>query len=232
MGFNFYRCFTGYIQRLGKHGVAGSSTAALRVGDSHTVGIGDSRAGAQTAATGRPVVDVGQICAATGCGMSLAVHWIGPLADAMHRFDISTPARQAAFLAQVGHESGRLVYSRELWGPTAQQRGYEGRVDLGNTQPGDGSKYRGRGFLQITGRKNYVAAGIGLGLDLVDHPELLELPENCALSAAWWWQNHGLNQLADTGDFTRITQVINGGMTGYADRYALWEAGKQAFGVV
>lgn len=89
---------------------------------------------------------------------------------AMSRYAIVTPLRIAAFIAQVDHESGQLRYVREIWGPTAQQAGYEGRADLGNTVKGDGSKYRGRGLIQITGRANYVACGEALGLDLINRP--------------------------------------------------------------
>lgn len=176
-------------------------------------------------------MDIQQVADATGATFSRAMQWLAPLSDAMHEFAINTPARRAAFLAQIGHESGELKWSKELWGPTPTQLRYEGRRDLGNVQPGDGSKYRGRGFIQITGRANYTEAGKALHLDLVNHPEILEDPEMTALSAAWWWKAHGLNELADKGDFPAITKRINGGMNGYASRFALWEAGKRAFGV-
>lgn len=142
---------------------------------------------------------------------------------AMSKYGIVTSARIAAFIAQVGHESGQLRYVREIWGPTAQQAGYEGRADLGNTVKGDGSKYRGRGLIQITGRANYVACGEALALDLVQHPELLELPQHATMSAAWFWSTKGLNTLADKGEFVRITLRINGGVNGQADRQTLYE---------
>jgi len=165
---------------------------------------------------------------AIGCSADRAAAWAEALTRAMEAHDISTPERQAAFLAQIGHESGRLKYVRELWGPTAAQKGYEGRADLGNTVPGDGFKYRGRGLIQTTGRDNYLKTGMALGLDLIEHPELLEQPENAANSAAWFWEEHGLNELADAGDFIRITRRINGGVNGLAERQALWETAKQA----
>ena len=176
-------------------------------------------------------MDAEQLAASTGSTVARARFWLKPITDAMTEFAISTPARQAAFLAQIGHESGGLMYTRELWGPTPAQVRYEGRADLGNTHPGDGSKYRGRGFIQITGRANYAAAGKALHLDLIDHPEILEDPEMVAVSAAWWWKSHGLNELADAGDFQRITRVINGGTNGLADRLARWEKAKNALGV-
>ena len=141
----------------------------------------------------------------------------------MSQYSIDTPARIAAFIAQVGHESGQLRYVREIWGPTAQQAGYEGRADLGNTVKGDGSRYLGRGLIQITGRANYTACGEALGLDLINHPDFLELPQHAAMSAAWFWSTRGLNVLADRGDFVKITRRINGGLTGLDDRQALYD---------
>ncbi|WP_340053061.1 glycoside hydrolase family 19 protein [Pseudomonas sp. JAI120] len=145
------------------------------------------------------------------------------LNSAMSQYAIDTPARIAAFIAQIGHESGQLVHVREIWGPTAQQSGYEGRADLGNTVKGDGSRYRGRGLIQITGRANYTACGEALGLDLVNHPDFLELPQHAAMSAAWFWSTRGLNALADRGEFVKITRRINGGLTGQDDRQALYD---------
>lgn len=149
------------------------------------------------------------------------------LNTAMNRYGIVGTPRAAAFIAQVGHESGQLRYVREIWGPTAQQAGYEGRTDLGNTVVGDGSKYRGRGLIQITGRANYAACGEALGLDLLSKPELLELPQHAAMSAAWFWSMKGLNTLADQGDFVKITRRINGGLTGLKDRLLLWDKAKK-----
>ncbi len=147
----------------------------------------------------------------------------GPLTDAMAEFEINTPARQASFLAQVGHESGRMLYVREI----ASGKAYEGRKDLGNTQPGDGERFRGRGLIQITGRANYVACMLALDLDCVEHPELLELAVNAARSAAWFWKSHGLNELADAGDQVRVSRRINGGTNGLADRLALFEVARK-----
>ena len=144
------------------------------------------------------------------------------LNTAMNRYQIVGPKRIAAFIAQIGHESGQLKYVKEIWGPTAAQKRYEGRADLGNTVAGDGSKYRGRGLIQITGRANYMACGEGLSLDLINHPELLERPQHACMSAAWFWATRGLNTLADAGQFDRITQRINGGQNGAADRQALY----------
>lgn len=145
------------------------------------------------------------------------------LNTAMQHYQIVGTKRTSAFIAQIGHESGQLRYVREIWGPTAAQRGYEGREDLGNTVPGDGRKYCGRGLVQITGRANYAKCGEALGLDLINHPELLELPQHAAMSAAWFWKQKGLNDLADRDEFNTITRRINGGLNGLADRLALWK---------
>ncbi|AOE79438.1 chitinase [Pseudomonas lurida] len=149
--------------------------------------------------------------------------FVSVLNTAMNRYGIVGARRAAAFIAQVGHESGQLRFVREIWGPTAQQAGYEGRADLGNTLKGDGLRYRGRGLIQITGRANYAACGQALGLDLISTPELLELPQHAAMSAAWFWSTKGLNTLADQGGFAKITRRINGGLTGQADRQSLYD---------
>lgn len=157
--------------------------------------------------------DLRAICKTTKVGR-LAV-FVEPLNDAMGEFDIdSNVARETHFLAQVAHESGGFNYVREI----ASGEAYEGRADLGNTEPEDGTRYRGRGLIQITGRANYRACGDALGVDLVSEPVLLEQPLLAARSAAWFWQAHGLNELADRGDIRGITKRINGGLNGYHDR--------------
>lgn len=171
------------------------------------------------------------VAAGSGATQLRAAQWLPHLQSACDRFAINTPRRIAAFLAQIGHESGGLVYVREIWGPTPAQTRYEGRADLGNTQPGDGKRFMGRGLIQITGRRNYQLASIGLDLDLISHPELLEQSGAAASSAAWWWANHGLNGYADLGQFDRITKIINGGTNGAADRLALYGAAKKALGI-
>lgn len=149
--------------------------------------------------------------------------FLAPLNAAMAEFDIITLVRQASFIAQVGHESGQLRYVREI----ASGAAYEGRKDLGNTQQGDGIRYRGRGLIQVTGRANYTAAMMALDIDCVEHPELLELPVNACRSAGWFWKTHGLNELADAGDQVKVTRRINGGTNGLADRLALFEVAKR-----
>lgn len=162
-----------------------------------------------------------QLSKATGARIDRATAMLPHIEAAMAQYQINTPKRQAAFLAQIGHESSRLTRLREIWGPTPAQSRYEGRKDLGNTQPGDGSRYRGRGLIQVTGRANYEAMGDALGVDLLSNPEQLEEPSLAALSAARFWQSRGLSELADTGDFRRISIRINGGLNGYEERVAL-----------
>lgn len=172
---------------------------------------------------------------AIGCSASLAERYAAPLSDACRVYGIDTPVRLAAFLAQIGHESGSLRYVREIWGPTPAQLRYEGRTDLGNTEPGDGSRYRGHGLIQTTGRGNHRAVtarlrarGIDYCPDFEAEPERLEEPCWAALSAADYWDWRGLNALADAGRFELITRRINGGLNGQADRLVRWERARQA----
>ena len=168
-----------------------------------------------------------QIEQCTGARADRAVSFELHINEAMQVFEINTPARQAAFLAQVGHESGGLRWLTELWGPTPAQSRYEGRKDLGNVQLGDGFKYRGRGLIQTTGRHNYTATGRALDLDLVNNPGLLSLPKNAAMSAGYFWESNGLNELSDTGSVERVTRRVNGGVNGLHERTALYEAALQ-----
>lgn len=167
--------------------------------------------------------------AATGCSLESAdrfAHWLD---EACVAHQIDTPARLAAFLAQIGHESGSLRCVAELWGPTPAQQRYEGRKDLGNTEPGDGSRYRGRGLIQITGRANYAELSAAAGVDFVAQPELLESAQWAAWSAARFWHTRSLNALADAGNFDAITKRINGGLNGKEDRDRRHAVAKAAF---
>ncbi|NMY02823.1 glycoside hydrolase family 19 protein [Pseudomonas sp. WS 5059] len=146
----------------------------------------------------------------------------------LHRH-ITGSKRMAAFIAQVGHESGELRYVRELGGEHYLSKYDTGTLAarLGNTPDadGDGQKYRGRGLIQITGRRNYLACSRALFGDerLLHFPELLEQPQWAAESAAWFWHSNGLNELADQDQFTTITRRINGGLNGLEHRQQLWE---------
>jgi putative chitinase len=176
---------------------------------------------------------------AAGCGATVlrAAQWIAPLQAACDKYAIAAPLDVAAFLATVGVESGRLVWVAEIWGPTPAQVGYEPpshkATELGNTQAGDGVRYKGRGLIQITGRRNYLLCGMALNLDLIAHPELLEQANAAALSAGWFWHNNKLSALA--GDFLAASRAVNLGNphskampNGYSERLSLYGAGKKA----
>jgi len=147
-----------------------------------------------------------------------------PLVEAMAIYFIDTPVRMGMFLAQLAHESGSLRYVKEI----ASGEAYEGRKDLGNTQPGDGVRFKGRGLIQITGRANYAAVSKEIGVDFIAFPERLEEPQYAALTAGWFWNSRQLNTWADKGDFKMVTKRINGGFNGLADRDKYYALAKKA----
>lgn len=201
-----------------------------------------------------------QLVAAVGCTQGNADRFIGPLREACKLYEIDTGERLAAFLAQVGHESMSLSRTVENLNYSAQgllntwpsrftramaeqmarrpediaNHVYGGR--LGNHNPGDGWRYRGRGLIQVTGQVNYegitetLAEKVGGVPDFTLHPELLESPKWAALSAAAYWDDHDLNELADDGLFDKITSKINGAQIGKADRRARYAKAKKVFG--
>lgn len=155
--------------------------------------------------------------------------YLPDLVEACREYGITDKSRVAGFLGQLGEESGELVYFEELWGPTEAQLGYEGRVDLGNTESGDGYYFRGAGPIQITGRYNttVVCDAFGLPCD----PDLLRQPKDGFRAAAYFWTNMGndyydisnngatdLNRFADVGDIDAMTYGVNGGLTNYENR--------------
>ncbi len=160
---------------------------------------------------------------AAGASARKADEYLAPISLAMTEFDIRDGERPAMFLAQIGHESGGFEYTSELWGPTPAQTGYEGRRDLGNTQPGDGSRFRGHGLLEITGRANHEAEARFFGLSLDALITFLQSPIGASRSAAHWWYANGCNFFADAFDFVGLTKKINGGLNGLADRLARYK---------
>jgi len=169
--------------------------------------------------------------------------WEEPLQVAFDKYEINTPKRQAAFIGQCAHESGNfktlqenLNYSTEglmkTWPsrfPTkeiadqyARQpakiagKVYNGR--LGNTSEEEAAKYLGRGLIQLTGKENYERCGSAIGIDLINEPTLLVEPNHAAMSAGWFWNKKGLNELADSQEHGQITKRINGGLIGLDDR--------------
>jgi putative chitinase len=187
------------------------------------------------------ILTLQQVASACGARIDRAQMFLPHLQAAMTAYEIDTPARAAAFLAQIGHESGGLRWTTELWGPTVAQSGYEGRRDLGNVQPGDGFKFRGHGLIQTTGRANHakvrdrLRARLGGARvpDFEADPEALAGPEWAAWSAADYWNMRRLNALADTGDFEAISARVNGrnratGMpNGWEDRLARYSTAQQ-----
>jgi predicted chitinase len=146
---------------------------------------------------------------------------------AMTEFAINTRLRQAAFLSQLAHESLELQELTEL----ANGKAYEGRKDLGNANPGDGARYRGRGPIQLTGLRNYRSASEALNLPLVASPELAADPKYGFRIAGWFWQRANLNKFADERNFDEITRRINGGNNGQASRERYYKQALVVLGV-
>jgi len=185
-----------------------------------------------------------QLISITSCRPDRAALFIDPINLAMSHFDIEKPVRAAMFIANAAHECSRFTMLHELWGPTAAQKLYEPpslkATQLGNTQPGDGLRYRGHGIFQTTGRGNHAQARDGLRLwfpeapDFEATPELLEQPKWAALSAGLFWHTRNLGKLADKGDadaFTTVVRRINGGTNGLDERLAYWHKAQSVLGI-
>lgn len=144
------------------------------------------------------------------------------LNTAMQTYGVNTMLRTAAFVAQLAHESAEFRFMEEIWGPIPAQTRYEPPNELakrlGNTQAGDGKRFKGRGPIQITGRFNYKKYGDLLGTDLVLQPDLAAQPAVAFSTAGLFWKTNGLNELADGEQFVTITKRINGGTNGLPDR--------------
>ncbi len=231
-------------------GVFGKRTRAATIAFQRAHGVAaDGMVGPQTAAVADWLVDrppIGQAVEESekviltdvmlrqimpGIRPTLSAAYAPYLQRAMKEFAIDTPPRAAAFLAQLAHESGQLRWMEEIWGPTPAQRRYEPptrlAARLGNTEPGDGKRFKGRGPLQLTGRANYRRYGRALGVDLVGNPELAAARGVGFRIAGLFWKLNGLNQLADAGRFKAITRRLNGGFNGLADRIQFYERAKR-----
>jgi predicted chitinase len=145
------------------------------------------------------------------------------LAQAFQRYKINTERRAAMAVAQWAHESDRFKTGTEY----ASGDAYEGRRDLGNSRPGDGRRFKGRGRIMITGRTNYTEIGKALGLDCVNHPEMLGKSPYSELASGHWWEAHHCNEFCDRGDFEGLTRRINGGLNGFDDRKALYARARE-----
>ena len=177
--------------------------------------------------------------------LGIDTKWDIPLNQVFVKYDIGTPKRQAAFIGQCAVESANFTRLQENLNYSAQRLTqvwfsrfpnvsmaepyahnpeklanfvYAGR--MGNLQDGDGWKFHGRGLIQLTGRENYANCGSGIGVDIIDNPDLLLTPKYAALSAGWFWNKKGLNALADTQEYGTMTRRINGGLTGLEERIA------------
>ncbi|HEV7747558.1 MAG TPA: peptidoglycan-binding protein [Pyrinomonadaceae bacterium] len=157
------------------------------------------------------------------CAAAKRADYLPFIQQAMAEFDITSYLRETAFLAQLAHESGELRYMEEI----ASGAAYEGRANLGNTQPGDGKRFKGRGPIQLTGRANYKRYGDLLGLDLVNDPTIAATKEVGFRIAGQYWKLNGLNELADQQQFKAITKKINGGYNGLDDRIKYYERAKK-----
>jgi len=161
--------------------------------------------------------DLQRICPTTRS--QILARYVNALNDTMREFEINTPEREAMFLAQVCHESGGFNYLEEI----ASGDAYEGRKDLGNTEPGDGRKFKGHGLIQCTGRHNHQKFAAYKGMTLDDVLEYLKTPKGAAEVSGWFWKTNGCNDVADRGDFLRVTKIVNGGTNGFADRQAYYQ---------
>ena len=177
--------------------------------------------------------------------LHIGLEWMKPLNDTFTRFGIATPKQQAAFIGQCQHESGNfkllkegLSYSAErlmkVWPkrfPTLESaqpyarnekalanKVYAGRMGNRDESSGDGARFCGRGCIQLTGSTSYFQAGKALGVDLWANPEIVATPEYAALTAGWFWWTHKCNEIAEAGDWVKLTKIINGGTVGLDDR--------------
>jgi putative chitinase len=183
------------------------------------------------------------------CDAGAANKWAPYLDVAAEKFGINTPARVAGWLAQCGHESGHFRYLEENLNYSADRlqvifgkyftpieaaayarqperianRVYANRLGNGSELSGDGFKYHGRGLIQLTGKSNYKLYGEAVGApEVLISPELLTQPQHAAMSAAWFWASHKLNEVADTKDVEKMTRIVNGGTNGLAERKELY----------
>jgi putative chitinase len=191
------------------------------------------------------MLDVQTIQKLSGSTPQIAQIWLPLMEEYFPKYNINTKERIASFLSQVGEESGGLYYTEEI----ASGSTYEGRSDLGNTQTGDGVRFKGRGLLETTGRNNYQNFKNKFGVDVISNPSLLggknalvstpEQLKNSLMSALYYWDTHNLNSLADNlnismpatntanlDTITKITKIINGGLNGLQDRLNRFENGR------
>ena len=186
-------------------------------------------------------------------------HWFHALEQLLPDYEINTPKRMAAFLAQCAHESGNFIATKENLNyrpetlvklfskyfdlPTAQQycalpnkqeaianKIYANRMGNGDEASGDGYRYCGRGLIQVTGKSNYTDFADSLQISPEDAAEYMQTFEGAAQSACWFWETRKLNDYADRGDIKGMTKIINGGYIGLEDRTSHFEHALHIFG--
>lgn len=191
------------------------------------------------------MINLDQICKIVPAGKpEVLATFIEPLNRTFETYDISNRLRVCMFVAQAAHESMNFSRLREIWGPTPQQLRYERLLSaawpptaqdqrnklawqLGNANVGDGKKHMGRGIFMNTGVANNERSGKILGVDLLNHPELLEGAEIACHDAGLFWKLHGMNQSADSDDILTNTHVLNGGTNGLPERTIFYERAKK-----
>ena len=175
------------------------------------------------------MITLDQLKAVSGRNNIICNNYLFPLNQTLATYAIDTDLRMSHFFAQILLESWRFKYTLE----ESSGQEYEGRIDLGNVQAGDGVLFKGRGLIQITGRANYQALTNDLGrannVDFIAHPELLQQPLYATLSAGWFWNKHRLNRFADTDDIKNVTLRINGGYNNLDMRIGYLNKAKKIF---
>lgn len=169
------------------------------------------------------------LAALTAVGLSAADAdpLVSPLTTACAEFDIMSDLRRAHFIGQLTHESDHFRTTEEY----ASGKNYEGRLDLGNTDPGDGAKYKGHGWIMVTGKSNHMAMARHFGIPFESIVAWLMTYEGAARSAGFFWYSRSCNAWADKDDVEGVTRIINGGLNGLAQRVEYVSAVKRAFGI-
>eukprot|EP00161_Ancyromonas_sigmoides_P021516 TRINITY_DN6379_c0_g8_i1.p1 TRINITY_DN6379_c0_g8~~TRINITY_DN6379_c0_g8_i1.p1 ORF type:complete len:504 (+),score=207.17 TRINITY_DN6379_c0_g8_i1:189-1700(+) len=206
----------------GGDNTGGGNTGDMSGGNTNTGG--DNTGGDNTATntggatSGGALVTASEIACLFGCNAATASQYEANVNSALREAGATTAKRIQMFAAQIGHESIGLTQMREI-GSASYCRQYEGRSNLGNTQPGDGCRFKGRGPIQLTGRYNYDVCGKAIGMDLVANPDVVASdPAVGFKTTVWFWTSKRLNGFADSGDLTGATRRINGGSNGASDR--------------
>lgn len=173
------------------------------------------------------VISIDEFKALTKCDNRLADKYYADTVKALGFYSINDGIEIAGLLAQISVETGGLRFMREIWGNTLQQQRYDPpnklAISLGNTEIGDGYKYRGGGMLQITGKYNYNLCGLGIGVNLITTPDAITGSYIAASSACWWWQHMNLGKMLKAGGINAVTKAINGGKSQEVERKYIFQ---------